>query len=427
MKRILFITVLIALVVVAAATPYWFGVEAERIYQQQIDALESNNKITVIENSFQRGWLSSDAGSRVSIDGTPAVILAEHTIEHGPIPSGDPLKYIASLQPLQALIHSRLSLQSRGQQNENLVVGTLLTIVSIDGTTHTQINIPAADVQMNQSANLLWEHIAGHVDFVPNESSWQGVITTDGIAWQQGDTDAQVGSSELDFFSYPGSTGLALGNSALTIDSMRAHLPGSQGYLTATGLTFESTATERGPNVSYSVDGKIVSADLHGLKINSGDWSARVENLDLDSLTRLNEMEVGAAIPLNDLVGLLSKRNAKAESSFKLGTDSGPFTADARITFSDSGGSNNPLMLLSTVDGSVDVDMPATIVEMIARSRPTDAPAEMSDAAVAARIQSWLDNNFLTRFGDRYRFRATIANGAVKLNGKPFNFMSLFR
>ena len=84
-------------------------------------------------------------------------------------------------------------------------------------------------------------------------------------------------------------------------------------------------------------------------------------------------------------------------------------------------------MLLSTVEGSVDLDMPATIVEIIARSRPTDAPADMSDAAVAARIQSWLDNNFLTRFGDRYRFRATIANGAVKLNGKPFNFMSLFR
>ena len=427
MKRILVITVLIAFVVVAAATPYWFGVEAERIYQQQIGALESNNKITVVENRFQRGWLSSDAESRVSIDGTPAVIFAEHTIEHGPIPSGDPLKYIVSLQPLQALIRSRLSLQNRGSQNENLMVGTLLTTVSIDGTSHTQINIPAADIEMDQSASLLWEHITGHVDFVPNESSWQGVITTDGIAWQQGDTDAQIGSSELDFFSHPGSTGLALGNSTLTIDSMRAHLPGSQGYLTATGLTFESTATERGLNVSYSVDGKVVSADLHGLKINSGDWSARVENLDLDSLTRLNEMEVGAAIPLNDLVGLLSKRNAKAESSFRLSTDSGPFTADTRITFSESGGSNNPLVLLSAVEGSVDLDMPAAIVEMIARLQPMDTPADMSDVAVAAKIQSWLDSNFLTRFGDRYRFRITIANGAVELNGKPFNFMSLLR
>ena len=134
MKRILVITVLIAIVVVAAATPYWFGVEAERIYQQQIDALEANNKITVIENRFQRGWFSSDAEARVSIEGTPVVIFAQHTIEHGPIPSGEPMKHIVSMQPLQALIRSRLSLQRRGQQNENLVVGTLLTTISIDGT-----------------------------------------------------------------------------------------------------------------------------------------------------------------------------------------------------------------------------------------------------------------------------------------------------
>ena len=426
MKRILVITVLIAIVVVAAATPYWFGVEAERIYQQQIDALEANNKITVIENRFQRGWFSSDAEARVSIEGTPAVIFAQHTIEHGPIPSGEPMKHIVSMQPLQALIRSRLSLQRRGQQNENLVVGTLLTTISIDGTSSTQVNIPSADIQMDQ-ANLLFEEITGHVNFVPSESSWRGAIATDGIAWQQGDTDVQVDSSQLEFLSYPGSTGLALGNSTVTIDTVRAHLPGARGYLTATGLTFESSATEQGQNVGYSIDGKIVSADLSGLKINSGDWSAKIENLDLDSLTRLNDMEVGAAIPLNDLVGLLSKRSAKAESSLKLVTDSGPFTADTRIIFSDSGGSKNPLVLLSALEGSVDLDMPAIMVEMIARSLPMDVPSDATDDAVAAKIESWLDNNILTRRGDRYQFRATIVNGAVELNGKPFNFMSLLR
>ena len=427
MKRILVITVLIAFAVVVAATPYWFGVEAERIYQQQVDALASNDKVTVIENRFHRGWLSSDAETRVSIVGTPVVIFAEHTIEHGPIPSGDPLKYIVTFQPLQALIRSRLSMQRRGQQDENPVVGTLLTTVSIDGTSRTQVNIPPADIQMDQSASLLWERIIGHVDFVPTESSWQGELTSDGIAWQQGDTDAQVGSSQLDFFSYPGSTGLALGNSTVTIDSMRAHLPGSKGYLTATGLTLESTATEQGRNVSYSIDGKMHSADLAGLKIDAGDWSVLVENLDLDSLTRLNDMEVGTAIPLNDLVALLSKRNATAESSLKLETDSGPFTADAKIAFSDKSGSNNPLVLLSALEGSVDLEMPVTVVEVIARSLPMNAPEDRTDDAVAAKIQSWLDKNFLTRFGDRYRFRATIRNGAVEINGKPFNLMSLLR
>lgn len=429
MKRILTITILIAFVVVAAATPYWFGVEAERIYQQQIGALESNKKITVLENRFQRGWLSSDAESRVSINGTPAVIVAQHKIEHGPIPISDPLKYIVSLQPLQAFIRSQLSLQRKRQQDKNLAVGNLLTTVSINGTSRTQVSIPAADIQMDQSANLLWEHIAGHVDFVPSKSSWQGVVTTDGIAWQQGDTEAQVGSSELNFLSYPGSTGLALGNSTLTIDSLRVHLPGSQEYFTATGLTIDSKAREQGQNVSYSLDGKIVSVDLIDLMISTGDWTVLIENLDLNSLTRLNDMEVGSALPLNDLVGLLSKRSAKVVSSLKLGTDSGPFTANARITFSDSGGSTNPLMLLSALEGSVDLDMPATVVEVIARSSLMNAPTgtTVGDDDVAAKVQSWLNNNFLTRLGDRYRFHATIKNGAVELNGKPFNFMSLLR
>lgn len=431
MKRILTITVLMALVVAAAATPYWFGVEAERIYHHQLNTLESNNKITVLDNRFQRGWLRSYAESRVSvsINGNPIVVFAEHTIEHGPIPSSDPMKYVVSLRPLQALIRSQLSFHKVKRQGEILAVGTLLTTVNIDSSTRTKVNIPSADIQMGQSATLLWEQITGHVDFAPAESSWQGVLTTAGFAWEQALAEVQFGPSELSFHSYPGSTGLPLGDSNLATESIRARLPGSQRYLTATDLTIDQTAREQDQNVSYSMDGRMASADLIDLAVHTGDWHLEAVNLDLASLTRLNNMEVGAAIPLNDLVGLISKQGAKLESSFKFATDSGPFTADAKITLSDNGGSTNPLTVLSGLTGSLTVDMPPTVVDLMARSSLLNETAgtTVSDDAVAAKIQSWVDDDFLTRHGERYRLLATIKDGAVEVNNRPFNFMSLLR
>ena len=440
MKRALLATLVVAFVVVLGAIPYWFGVEAERIYQHQISSLSSNNKIEIRENRFERGWLRSHAESKVEVSGTPIVVFAEHTIEHGPIPVSDPLKYIASLKPLQALIKSRLAVQKAAQPGQDLAIGTLLTRVNIDGTTRSQINVPAESIQFDPAGTLTWEQVTGHIEFDPAESSWRGSVNLTSADWKESGAAIGIGSSVFNFLTYPGSRGLVLGNSSLTAETLEGYLPQSREKFVARNLTLDSTASEQGNKVSYSLGGKMEDADFVDLKIDSGDWTIMVEGLDLESLTKLNDMEVGAAIPLNDLMTLVSKHQARFESSLQFLTHSGPFTASAKMSLPNSNGSTNPLVLLSALVGSLDLDMPDAVVEIIARSvlhadlskaetSPSAQPSQgkIGDAAVSDKIQSWVNSNILTRQGSRYRFRATIDKGAIQLNGKPFNLMSLLR
>lgn len=437
MKRVLLITLLVAFAVVVCAIPYWFGVEAERIYRHQITSLGDSNKVTVLENHFERGWLRSYAESEVVIVGTNMVVLAKHTIEHGPLPVSDPLQHLFSLRPLQALIRSTMIAHTAGQPDEELATGTLLTRVNIDGTARTRVSVPAGAIQI-EPTTLSWEHTSGHVDFDPTRGSWQGSFNLNGALWREGGASISVGLSDLDFLAYQGSRGLALGSSTLSTEALEGMLPEFRTKFAAKNLVIDSTASEQDNRVSYTLGGKMESADFIDLKINSGDWTVMIENLDLDSLAKLNEMEVGGAIPLNELMALISKHQAKFESSLQLATHSGPFTATAEMRLSDSSGSTNPLVLLSALVGNVVLDMPDTVVQMIARSTlqadrnkdPGSSVGEQGDideAAVSNKIQSWVNGNFLTKQGNRYRFHAAISNGAILLNGRPFNLMSLLR
>ena len=192
MKRVLVVTFIVAFAVVLGAIPYWFGVEAERIYQQQISALESGNKVEILKNHFERGWLTSHAESEMAISRTPLIVLVEHTIEHGPIPTSDPLRYITSMRPLQALIKSRLAVQKSDQPEHNPAGGTLLTRVEIDGTSRTVVDVPAQGVQLNPSASVAWEQVSGHVDFDPATGSWQGTLNLSAANWAEHDASISV-------------------------------------------------------------------------------------------------------------------------------------------------------------------------------------------------------------------------------------------
>lgn len=441
MKKLLLSTFFIALLTVTAVLPYWFGVEAERIFRRQMAVLDANNKISVVESGFKRGWLSSVAETTIAVRDRQITFLTVHTIEHGPFPVSDPIGRIISLRPLQALIHSKLSIPGVTQSGADLAIGTLTTTVNIDSTTNTLIDVPAADTQLPDAATLAWERVTGRVDFEPARASWQGNVNIGGVDWWQQDARFSVGESSLQFLSYPGSTGLAMGNSTLSTESIRVHIPGKEQSIESTKLVIESTAAEQGQNVGYTISGTLDSAVLPELEVTGGSWGLAARDLDLNILTDLNSMAIDTAIPFNKLIALVSKRNAKLESTLKLDTDSGPVAAVANVQLSANGQSPNPLMLIGALRGDMELEMPAAVVELAAQSAvnselaklensgqaPADQNATIENGAVAERIQSWLDSNLLTRQGDRYRFRASINNGSLKINDKPFDFTSLLR
>jgi len=444
MKKILLSTLALALLSVVAVLPYLFGVQAERIFQQQMDLLDSNNKISIVESHFQRGWFSSVARTVIAIRDRKFTILAVHTIEHGPIPVSEPIQHILSLTPLQALIHSDLSIPGIAQSGGNLAMGALTTSVNIDSTTSTRIDIPPADTQTADAATLAWEAIAGRIVFEPARSSWKGIIHIGGVDWGQEESSFTIGRSTLEFLTYPGSTGLAMGNSTFSTESIQVHMPAVGGPVESTGLVIESTATEEGQNVGYTINGSLTSVMLPAIEVTGGNWSMAARDLDLDTLTDLNGIAIDAALPLNKLIALVSRRNAKLETALQLETDSGPVEVTTNVQLSGKGGSVNPLMLIGALRGDISLEMPGPVVALAAQSAlknewsnqkgvgqdpevSGNQDSESLNAAVSHKIQSWVDRNMLTRRGNQYLFRASINDGSVRLNGKPFDFLSLLR
>jgi len=444
MKRLLLSILLLGLIAVAAVTPYLFGMEAERIFGQQMSLIDSSNKISVVDSRFQRGWFSSAAETTLTLRGRDISVIAEHSIEHGPFPISNPLGYLASLRPLQALINTALTLPGIRASGKDQPLGTLITTINIDGTTETLVDIPAADAQLAEAATVAWESIHGTIEFEPADASWQGVIEMGGFDWAQRESSVNLGESKLTFRTFPGRTGLAMGQSTLTTDTLTARMPDSDHRFESSNVTIDSTATEQGRTVEYKLAGSFSSALLPDLELSDAIWHFSAQNLDLDTLTELNKLGVDSAVPLNKMLTLVSKRSAGMDSGLTMQTESGPFAATARLRLTGSGNTSNPLALIGALDGDIVLDFPAAIAEMAARvaverelpdrvngspeqpNPPQDNARFMADA-VSARIQSWLDGNLLTRVGDGYRFNASVRGGSFSINGKPFNLLSLLR
>lgn len=443
MRRLLLSVLLLGLIAVAAVTPYLFGVEAERIFEQQMTLLDSSNKISIVDRRFRRGWFSSTAETTVALRNGEFHVFSEHAIEHGPFPISNPLKYLVSLRPLQALITSTLARPGTAASNKDVSVGTLTTMVNIDGSTDTDIDIQASSTQLEDAATLAWGDVSGTVEFEPSRASWEGLVKMEEIDWVQHDSSISLGRSELTFLTFPGSTGLAMGESSLKLDALKARLPGSDHQFESGNLRVDSTAEEQGRNVKYSFNGGFSSALLPKLELSSARWHLSAHDLDLDSLTELNNLGAGAAVPLNKLLALVSRRSASLDSALSFQTDSGPLDASARIRLSGDGGTTNPLAIIGALDGEVELEFPPAVAKLAARAaverelsdlgagdgQPVQNPddEEFMDSMVSARIQSWLDGNLLTRDGDRYRFQASVRKGSLNVNGEPLNILSLLR
>ena len=444
MKKTLLSILFLGLIAVVAVTPYLFGMEAERIFEQQMTQLNSSRKISVADRRFRRGWFSSVAETTFAVRQRGIKAVAEHSIEHGPFPISDPLKYLFSLKPLQALIVSTLVLPDISASGEDISVGTLTTVINIDSTTDTSIDIPASNAQLADAATVAWDRIGGTVSFEPDRASWQGALDIGDIDWAQSESSVSLGHSKLKFLTFPGQTGLAMGQSSLVAESLKVRIPDSEHLFEFSSLELDSTATEQEQNVEYGLAGGFASALLPEMELSGARWHFSAHDLDRDTLTELNNMSVDSAVPLNKLLSLVSKRSAGLDSGMTLQTDSGPLAATVRIRLAGKAGTSNPLALIGALDGEMALDMPAAVTEMAARaaverelsdpgSGGGDPPATGADEsqfmanAVSARIQAWVDANLLTREGDRYRLHASVKDGSVSLNGEPVNILSLLR
>ena len=150
--RVLLVIVLVLLLAVLGL-PYWFGIRTEKVYNDIVAGYSASDNISIVEKSYEKGWLSSRAKTIFAIkNGAADLIKFEETdtIYHGPFPMQALLSGRAGLSPVMAVIDSELVAVPVGESEFSEIIkklppADLLTRISLDGGGVTDITVPGIE------------------------------------------------------------------------------------------------------------------------------------------------------------------------------------------------------------------------------------------------------------------------------------------
>ncbi|MFQ5974378.1 MAG: DUF945 family protein, partial [Alphaproteobacteria bacterium] len=96
--------VLILIVAVAAAAPFWLGTQAENAYNNIVGEIAKNSTASISTRHYDRGWLRSTAETMVTVPGLPVDLSLSHDIAHGPLDLDRILRGEFELTPALAFV-----------------------------------------------------------------------------------------------------------------------------------------------------------------------------------------------------------------------------------------------------------------------------------------------------------------------------------
>lgn len=150
MSRNLLLLVLVALVAAPLGASYLFGGKAEQIHREFSEQLGAQGSATLKESEFSKGLLKSSARDVVEVCSTASgcrELVINSVIYHGPIAIAGIIDGVAPMQPLQAMMISRIKLDGLFGEvglQPALPEMTVTTQVELDGNTRATLDMPAS-------------------------------------------------------------------------------------------------------------------------------------------------------------------------------------------------------------------------------------------------------------------------------------------
>lgn len=426
MKRWLLV-VLLGLAVLVLLAPGLIGMLAERSIERQLElAGQQQPELDVRTVRFERGWFTSDGRHRLPLTDpavadllcfvTPGaddpaaarVLILTTRIGHGPLPVAGADRGMAGLVPALATGVSTLELEL--DDGRRLPVpGTLLTRVTLTGTTTLDYRLPAGEGR-REDFSAGWQQAAieaavsadgRRVDF---RVALDAAVIEDGAQRAAVDTLAIAGRSE------PTAWGYALGG--LRVEVGAGTLNDGSSQVGWQGLAVVANADAAGSSVAAGLD---VAVD--GMATAQGDWSLRLDaaaRLDGDALgPLLRGLQRGLAnggglAPYTgieaDALRLAAAGGRLELPGFALDTPRGQVTAalDLALPQRDAGGGWPGIAL--GANARAELVLPRTLLQ---------------EPALREQLQALLAGGFLVPDGDNYRLQASLEQGIATINGAP--------
>ncbi|MEW6143804.1 MAG: YdgA family protein [Thermodesulfobacteriota bacterium] len=475
MRRVIIVIVLIV-VLALFGLPYWFGIRTEKVYNDIIDTYSGTGNVSIVEKSYEKGWLNSRAKTTFVIkNGDAELIKLEETdtIYHGPFPVQAVLSGLGGLTPVMAVIDSKLVLVPADESEfsnfiKKLPPASLLTRLSMDGGGITDITMPGIESEQGEEGEKLkWQGLTGDVKFSPEFKDVDTELKSPGLNITGKESDVSVTGIAADSrLKYVGPENkYPVGDINFTVAevAIRTKDESSGGYdnfsITGIELTGTSTESEGLLNSTHSLGFR--ELDAGGGKYGPGGYELAIRNIDMESWIKIQELlknnqkapqtEEQRQIFMTELMkivpGLIKKSPEIELTKLNIMTADGSIDGHLKISVDGTGMDNpelasNPLFLIAAIKADARVAVTKSLLETIITDYkkeeitddfrkaddevpPPDEIAGMAKEEMGDEIKGLMDQGIITESADNYEINASYDMGQVTLNGQPLDMQSL--
>jgi|GEM_PF-1112490 len=475
--RVVFIIILVVLGIFLAL-PYWFGINAEKEYESLIGSFSEAENITVVDESYKRGWLSSQTQTTFTVTGSEGEIFRIHnedTIYHGPIPPGPLFKGQISPLPVLAVIESKAALTPAPESEyEDLIRGLppimYNTVLSLNGGGTTKINMPGIESKLGEDDEYFtWSGLKGTIKFEPGFKDMNTSFESEGLTIKSDDLQLTLsGVNGKSNIRYEGDNYyLPLGTASFDVEAISARSKdketGEFDDLRVKNLSFQGSTEDLAGTLTSIHTLGFEEITVGELTYGPGGYKLALRNIDKSSWKNIQkilqeardkpkqESQEESNEYLAELMGVLPelvKKSPELEiSELVLETGEGDLRGNLFIAIDGTGLTDpdmalNPLFLLAAITANAELSVATTLLEEamhgfnaeeIEDEIKNGALSPLSDQEIdkLARERTRKDIGDLTSQSilvleeDRYVLNAEYTPGQILLNGNPLDLDTL--
>lgn len=428
------VTLMALILVCLLMAPYWFGVQSEKLYNQQMDSIEEKGSFEFERRYYKRGWLSSQAGAEIHT--TNAVLRGSFTseIDHGPFPLLGTSDWLSAFDPALAIINTRAIVGGGEADHELASPFTVQTRVDMEGNTVSRVYVPDKQIVAN-GANLGWRGLRGEMMTTPYVDSVTGSFRCEVIAIDANNTRAKAGGITINMDLYDGTGGLILGEASLEVVSFEAEAtPGER--LSVDQFELLESTQERNGALELSATMKFDRATQSDTHYGPGTIRVELTGLDAAQFAQITIDAQRSLLTFTQAIRALGAGQPRLQADLDLRTDHGVAVGTAAFSVDANKAANGGIWsVFGAVDAVVEFSAPERLVsEFLAsgvkrqltglQSRDKlelltpDQHSDLISAAVGERLAGLLAKKQLIRDGDRLALRAKFTNGQLRVNGE---------
>jgi uncharacterized protein YdgA (DUF945 family) len=475
MRRAIIVIALIV-VLILFGFPYWFGIQTEKVYNDIIDTYSRTGNVSIVEKSYEKGWLNSRAKTTFIIKNGDADLIKfeeSDTIYHGPFPVQAVLSGLGGITPVMAVIDSKLVLVPADESEfsnfiKKLPPVSLLTRLSMDGGGITDITMPGIESEQGEEGEKLeWQGLTGDVKFSPEFKDVDTELKSPGLNITGKESDVSVTGIAADSrLKYVGPENkYPVGDINFTVAEVairtKDESSGEYDNFSITGIELTGTSTESEGLLNSTHSLGFRELDAGGGKYGPGGYELAIRNIDMESWIKIQELlknnqkapqtEEQRQVFMTELMkivpGLIKKSPEIELTKLSIKTSEGSLDGHLKISVDGAGLDNpelasNPLFLIAAIKADAKVAVTKSLLETIITDYkkeeiaddfrkaddeipPPDEIAGMAKEEMGDEIKGLMDQGIITESTDNYELNAAYEMGQITLNGQPLDMQSL--